>query len=459
MRILLINPNRWGRGITSIWIASHSAILKKQGHDVKLFDCTFYRSWQLNELGYNTLNLQYRQSDYECYIKYKDSDLIEDLQAAIDNFKPDVILISAISSHLHGEGEYVNVQYGNELLGKVKTDAVRMAGGYQVTALRENATEIFKNIDVFIVGESEEILVEFLDSIDSTKRIIYAKKPVDLNNTGLYDYSLFEDQVFYRPYQGEVVRAIDYEMSRGCVYNCSYCVETITQKYYGFNRSKNGVLLNANKYLRCKSPDNIARELEYVSRNFDIKMIRCQDANFLSIPLHILKKVSELIKDLDIFMYIETRAEGINERTAEILKKLKVDGVGMGVEIAEESFRKGSLNRFVSQKQLINAFDTLKKAGIKRTSYNIIGLPEQTEQMIIDSIKLNRRLNPDNITVAFFSPYIGTIEQVKACNLKYFNEYENDVDGQLRTLSKSKVISPEKLNYYKKNFVRLVKDE
>lgn len=458
MRVLLINPNRWGRGITSIWIASHSAILKKHGHKVKLFDCTFYRSWQLNELGYNTSNLQYRKSDYQNYIKYKDSSLTGDLQNTINDFKPDVILVSAISSHLHGEGEYVNVQYGNELLGKVKTDAIRMAGGFQITALQEKAVDIFKNIDVFIVGESEEILVEFLNLPDRSKRFLYAKKPLDLNNTGLYDYSVFEDQVFYRPYQGDVLRAIDYEMSRGCVYNCSYCVETITQRYYGFTMAKNGVLLNARKYFRHKTAENIARELEYISNTFNIKMIRCQDANFLSIPLPVLNKVSELIKHLDIFMYIETRAEGINERTAKILKNLKVDGVGMGVEIAEESFRKGSLNRYVSQKQLTDAFDILKEAGIKRTSYNIIGLPNQTEQMILDSIALNRRLDPDNITVAFFSPYIGTTEQVKAHNLKYFNEYENDVDGQLRTLSKSALISPEKLNYYKKNFVRLVRN-
>lgn len=459
MRILLINPNRWGRGITSIWIASHSAILKKHGHSVKLFDCTFYRSWQLNELAYNTSNLQYRKSDYSNYIKYKDTDLIEDLQKAIDNFKPDIILVSAISSHLHGEGEYVNVQYGNELLGKVETDAIKMAGGFQVSALQKKAAGIFKNIDVFIVGESEEVLVEFLSSPDRSERFLFAKKPLDLNNTGLYDYSVFEEQVFYRPYQGKVLRAIDYEMSRGCVYNCSYCVETITQRYYGFTRAKNGVLLNAGKYFRHKTAENIASELEYISNTFNIKMIRCQDANFLSIPLPVLNKVAELIKYLDIFMYIETRAEGINKRTAEILKNLKVDGVGMGVEIAEESFRKGSLNRYVSQKQLTSAFDILKEAGIKRTSYNIIGLPNQTEQMILDSINLNRRLEPDNITVAFFSPYIGTTEQAKASNLNYFNEYENDVDGQLRTLSKSALISPEKLNYYKENFVRLVRNE
>ena len=44
-KILLINPNKWGRGITHIWIASHSAKLKSDGHDVSLFDCTFYKKW------------------------------------------------------------------------------------------------------------------------------------------------------------------------------------------------------------------------------------------------------------------------------------------------------------------------------------------------------------------------------------------------------------------------------
>ena len=41
-KILLIQPNKWGRGITSIWIPSHAAALKNAGHDVTLFDCTFF---------------------------------------------------------------------------------------------------------------------------------------------------------------------------------------------------------------------------------------------------------------------------------------------------------------------------------------------------------------------------------------------------------------------------------
>ena len=41
-RVLLINPNKWGRGITHIWIPTHASILKKAGHEVKLFDCSCF---------------------------------------------------------------------------------------------------------------------------------------------------------------------------------------------------------------------------------------------------------------------------------------------------------------------------------------------------------------------------------------------------------------------------------
>ena len=100
----------------------------------------------------------------------------------------------------------------------------------------------------------------------------------------------------------------------------------------------------------------------------------------------------------------------------------------------------------------------LKDNGIKRTSYNIIGLPNQNENSIINTINFNKLLDPDNVTVSFYSPYLGTNEQIKSTNLDYFDEYEKNVDGQLRTLSKSTLISVSKLNYYKENFVNLVKN-
>ena len=70
-KILFINPGKWGRGITPIWIASHSAVLKSKGHKVELFDCTFYENWTENEEKYNTENKQYLISDYFKLVNFK----------------------------------------------------------------------------------------------------------------------------------------------------------------------------------------------------------------------------------------------------------------------------------------------------------------------------------------------------------------------------------------------------
>lgn len=476
-RILLLNPNKWGRGITSIWIPSHAAVLKSKGHEVKLFDCTFYRDWMVDETAFNTDNKQYKPSDYPSHIKLKTNDILKDLSDCINSFNPDIIFWSAISSHLHGEGEYVNIQYGHQLIEKVQTKALKIAAGLQATAAPLQVSERFPAIDYLIRGESEFVLAELADNLNDKEKFLSAKglcyrkdgKLVinpkqeiisDMDLIPQYDYSVFEDQVFFRPYNGKVVRAVDYEMSRGCVYTCSYCVESIIQKYYGFDKNKRGVLCNASKYLRHKSAKRIFHELETLNKNHGINLIRCQDANFLTIQREVLAELASLIdnSDLNIMFYIETRPEGINPDSINLLKKLRVDGIGMGIEVSTEGFRENSLNRFASQEKIIEAFKLLKEAGIKRTTYNILGLPNEDESMIIETIKFNQLLGPDNISLGFYSPYIGTSEQIKSKEMNYFDDYEYNLDNRLRSVSKSTLVSKELIEFYAKYFVQLVRE-
>lgn len=161
---------------------------------------------------------------------------------------------------------------------------------------------------------------------------------------------------------------------------------------------------------------------------------------------------------LPVKLYIETRPEGVNQRTVHLLKRLQVDGVGMGLELSSETFRKGHLNRFSAQGRIQSAFEVLRMANIKRTSYNIIGLPYETEDMILKTIEFNHSLNPDNITVSFYSPFMGTQMQKEAVKMSDFNEYELDADSQLRSLSKSAIVDRKTLAFYKKHFVTLVRE-
>lgn len=476
LKILFINPNKWGRGITTIWIASHSAVLKKMGFQVELFDCTFYKNWTNDETKYNTANKQYKATEYSNIIKYNDEDIHENFKKKLKEFKPDVLFWSALSSHIHGEGEYVNIEYGYELIKDIEENCIKITGGIQATASPKEIFKRFPKIDFLISGESEFVLSEACKLISEKKEIKNLNGISYLNDNNIvknppqkiisnldeiphYDYKIFDEQTFLRPYNGEIVNAVDYELSRGCIYTCSYCVETVIQKYYGYHETtKNGALINAKQYLRQKSANRIYEELYNLQENQKINFVRCQDTNFLTINREVLNDLKSLFmkNPLKLKLYIETRPEGINEKSIELLKILNVDGVGMGIELAGEEFRKEKLNRFADQEKIIRAFKMLKDANIKRTSYNIIGLPDQNEQSILNTIEFNKILKPDNVTVAFYSPYYGTKEQIKSVELEYFQDYEKKVDGQLRSVGKGKLISNEKLNYYKKNFNSLV---
>ena len=39
----------------------------------------------------------------------------------VNYFKPDIIFWSALSSHIHGEGEYISLDYGYEIIKNIKT--------------------------------------------------------------------------------------------------------------------------------------------------------------------------------------------------------------------------------------------------------------------------------------------------------------------------------------------------
>jgi len=486
MKILLLNPNKWGRGITPIWIASHSAILRKNGFLVKLFDATFFNKWHDNEIDFNTKNNQYKETNYKNYVKFNNLDIFQELKNKIQEFKPDIIFWSAISSHIHGEGEYVNLQYGYELIEKYKRNALLVAGGLQVTADVEKISKNYSLIDIFIGGESELVLNEICETYSNVQKnkgtlneelkkikgiSFFNNKKLEknpkqnilnsLDQIPNYDYSIFDDQIFYRAYNGKVLRAIDYEISRGCIYSCSYCVETVIQNYYDFKETtSSGAIKNAKSYLRNKNAKRIYEELEQYKEKFKIELIRFQDTNFLTIDRKVLIELSELIekKPLNLKFYIETRPEGINTKTVKLLKSLGVDGVGMGLELSGEEFRSSKLNRIVDQDKIIDAFNLLKEYNINSTAYNIIGLPDQDEQSILDTIEFNKILNPTNITVAFYTPYLGTLEQKKSYKKDYFLEYEKNLDAQIRSVSKHSLLPVKKLEYYKNNFVKLVRE-
>ena len=127
------------------------------------------------------------------------------------------------------------------------------------------------------VGEGEGPLLDLCDALSSGKdhtRIAnlwvkrpggdVAKNPVrpptDLDTLPLPDFTLFDNNRFYFPSRGRLIRMGSVETARGCPYRCSFCNSPAQVDLY--KRSAAG------SFFRLKGLDNVHRELCNLKDNF-----------------------------------------------------------------------------------------------------------------------------------------------------------------------------------------------
>jgi radical SAM superfamily enzyme YgiQ (UPF0313 family) len=108
--------------------------------------------------------------------------------------------------------------------------------------------------------------------------------------------------------------------------------------------------------------------------------------------------------------WMNTRPETITEYAIRSLKKVGLERMSVGVECGNEGYRSKYLNRNYSNACLVEVFKILHEYDIKVTANVMIGLPDETESMIFDSIELIQKLSPTitSVGLAIFQPYKGT---------------------------------------------------
>jgi len=62
----------------------------------------------------------------------------------------------------------------------------------------------------------------------------------------------------------------------------------------------------------------------------------------------------------------------------------------------------------MSDDRIVEAFDLIRKHGIKSASFNMVGIPGETRERFARTIALNRRIRPDLVQQTIFYPYRGT---------------------------------------------------
>lgn len=425
MKILFIYPNVDGYGRIPLGVSVISTILLEAGHQIELFDTTFILEKE------NTDNIIREKAKFvlptdisNLYDPHSRKDIDEMLKAKVEKFSPDLLAISILED---------NYQYADYLLGIVKKmgrNIPVIAGGSTPTVAPE---VIIENpyIDYLIQGEGEEAMMEFCKlmengrSIDGVRNLWYKKKGivrhnpvrpfVDLDTLPVQNLDLWDKRHFIKPYTGKLSQAGYFEMSRGCLNKCSYCI----------NFSYRNILREASNYHRKKSVKKAIEEIKILKGKYNFNRIFFCDDNFLLMSRERMEEFAKSWKlEINLPYWINTTAETINSDRLSKLKETGCCGIGLGIESGSEWLRRNVLMREISNEKMEKTFKLIREFDIRTTANNMIGFPGEYEEDIFETIKLCKNIGPKSFDVTFVAPYIGTAIHKVSKELGYIEVWD-----------------------------------
>ena len=274
---------------------------------------------------------------------------------------------------------------------------------------------ISSNFDAYCIGEGEKPLLNLIDKIQ--KGITYIdtlsfqfkcngniiKNPLepfekDLDALPPYDWDIFDSSGLLEERKGW----ISLSLSRGCPFNCNFCIN-----------HKMKSILGVNGYVRQKSVKRSIDELIDLIHKFpSIKVFNFEDDilifNKSWTNEFILGYRKKIYEKYGIKFKIEARVDVINEEIIKDLKEAGCQEIQFGVETGNPKLRNFILNKSISDEQIIHAFDLCRKYEINTLAFIMLGLPGETEATVIDTIRLLARIKPYLIRPSFIFPIYGT---------------------------------------------------
>ena len=456
-KILIFYPNLHMSALMPQSVGIFTALLKQEGYTLDLFDCTYYKDIDSLTLGKNTNEEKVENRNVHKYdnkewnekgVKSKVG-IVEDFQKKISSFNPDLILVSVLESTYFLAIDLLKSIPANQR--KFKT----LFGGVFATYASD---KIIKSefVDYVCRGEGEGAVVEMANALSSGLRIDTIKNliikgednifknnmrpPIDLDTVPIPDWDLFEPGSLYRPMQGEIWRAVGLETQRGCPYTCTFCNSPSNNVEY---KEETG-----GRFHRKKSMKRLKKELDFLVKKYDPNLIYFVVDTFLAMSNREFDEMKELYSDYKIPFWMNTRAETINEYRAAGLEEMNMLRMNIGIEHGNYDYRRNYLKRNVKDDVQIRAFEIAAEHKYASCANSIIGMPDETRDLIFDTINFVRKL-PDNIdaTGAFiFAPYHGTPLRDYAIKKGYINDDEicslsNTSESMLRmdTISKEEI--------------------
>jgi len=352
----------------------------------------------------------------------------------LDMLKPDLVGIS-MSATEHSEGL--------EIARLAKNRGIMtVLGGYHPTVIPDELLS-HSQVDFVVRGEGEHTMHELITKGDAkgVNGVSYQDGNEIIHNP---DREFIED-LDSLPFPSRHLRRYTYHTtlmrdrehdvlttSRGCWGKCSFCCEPSM----------------SNSHQRYRSPENVIDEILEIVKFHDEKPISIEvtDPHFMGKPKLVEQLCDLLIPyDFDIRFGVKVRPDSVAKHP-EIVRKMVaagIDGFEMGIESPIMRDIK-STSKGLKTDVHVKAVNNIKRWGGSAGGTLVIGLPDQTEEEILQFPLYAKKIGLTSSAYGIATPFPGTkfYEEIDAQGLIFETDW-NRFD-EMHSVFKTKHLSSER---------------
>ncbi len=327
---------------------------------------------------------------------------IDQTQKRLEGINPDFIVVITATSTFNYDAEFVSkIKEANRNIKSIFC-------GTHVMTMPEKVLK-YEGVDLIVLGEPEYIVRNLIMAIRNNKPLngvegIGFKKNAQLLFTA--EAPLIED-IDKLPfparhllpknvnYFNPLARKSPYTTlvsSRGCPFNCKFCVAHLVE----------------GKKWRARSPENIIAEIEDCFKKYGIKEFFFRDESFTINKQRVLD-ICELIrtKKLPVSWICNSRVDTIDKEMMVTMKKAGCHMIKFGVESGSQKIL-NNLRKGISVQQSRNVFRWANELNIDTVAHIMLGSPGETWETIKETIDFAKEIRPTYASFNITTPYPGT---------------------------------------------------
>lgn len=192
---------------------------------------------------------------------------------------------------------------------------------------------------------------------------------------------------------GGAMRFLPILTSRGCPFGCNYCPYPVGQGL---------------KW-RHRSADNVVDEIEELVRRFQVEYLLFRDPLFSANKKRVAAICEEIIaRGIKVKWRCETRIDCLDAPTIELMARAGCSGVNFGVESIDPQIQKNAARKPITQEMFLETVGLFKKNGISTFAFFVVGLPGDTVDTILTTVRFALRLGASWTQFTAATPFIGT---------------------------------------------------